>query len=101
MNEGHDAELRRLRMRAWRRGTREMDLILGPFADSALAALSDAERENFDRLLSENDHDLYQWLTARITPAGEAASGQGPDHYAALLDQIAAFAVDRLRATGT
>jgi antitoxin CptB len=101
MSEARDAELRRLRMRAWRRGTREMDLILGPFADNALASLSEAERKSFDRLLSENDHDLYRWVTARIAPAGESASEQGPDHYAALLDKISAFVVARMRATGT
>ena len=93
-------ELRRLRMRAWRRGTREMDLILGPFADDRIAALSDAERARFDRLLSENDHDLYQWITARIGP-GDGAPPRAPDEYTGLLDQVARHAAQRLRPAGS
>ena len=57
--------LRRLRIRSWRRGTREMDLILGRFADTGLDALAPAELEVFDSLLSENDHDLYLWIAGR------------------------------------
>ncbi|NBB97072.1 MAG: succinate dehydrogenase assembly factor 2 [Alphaproteobacteria bacterium] len=51
-------------MRSWRRGMKEMDLILGPFADTALAALSDADLDAYESLLSENDQDLYLWVTA-------------------------------------
>ena len=90
------ADLRRLRMRSWRRGIKEMDLILGPFADDGLVDLSQDERGLFDRLLSENDHDLYQWVTARIA-AGEGA--RGPADYDALLDRIAEHAARRLRPT--
>lgn len=59
-----EARLKRLRMRSWRRGMKEMDLILGPFADTALAALSDAELDAYESLLAENDQDLYLWVTA-------------------------------------
>lgn len=55
--------LRRLRYRAWHRGTREMDLILGPFADARLAALSPEELDRFEVLLDEMDTDLLDWLT--------------------------------------
>ncbi len=91
------AELRRLRMRAWRRGTREMDLILGPFADAQLAELSEADLALFDRLLAENDHDLYQWVTARLAHDDDATAQRGPGDYAGLLGRIAAHAGDRLR----
>jgi len=92
--------LKRLRMRAWRRGTKEMDLILGPFADAVLADLDAPLRSQFDALLAENDHDLYQWLTARIGKAsGQAGSGpvagSGPAAYGALLDRIAIHATGR------
>jgi antitoxin CptB len=55
--------LRRLRYRAWHRGTREMDLILGPFADARLAALTPGELDRFEVLLDEMDTDLLDWLT--------------------------------------
>lgn len=90
--------LKRLRMRAWRRGIKEMDLILGPWADAQAEALSDAEVELTEALLGENDHDLYQWVTARIG----TASGQprGPQAYGALLDAVAAHAAARLAPKG-
>ena len=50
--------LRRLRMRSWRRGMKEMDLILGHFSDDELAGLSGAELDAYEALLSENDQDL-------------------------------------------
>jgi antitoxin CptB len=53
---------RRLRMRSWRRGIREMDLILGPFADGNLPAMSMSTIAAYERALSENDHDLYRWV---------------------------------------
>jgi antitoxin CptB len=87
--------MRRRRLRAWRRGTREMDLILGPFADACLEALPWAELDLFDRLLAENDHDLYQWITARLE-AGASAQAHGPDDYGALLDRITEHAGSRL-----
>jgi antitoxin CptB len=73
-SEPADQRLRRLRMRSWRRGTREMDLILGPFADRALAALTPAETDAYEALIAENDQDLYAWVTgATACPARHAA----------------------------
>ena len=64
------ARLKRLRVRSWRRGTREMDLILGGFADATLQALDRRSLEAFDILLSENDQDLYQWVAGQcMVPA--------------------------------
>ena len=63
MTTATEARLRRLAMRSWRRGTREMDLILGPFADARLATLDPASLDAFESLLSENDHDLYAWVS--------------------------------------
>ena len=40
MGETAEARLKRMAMRSWRRGTKEMDLVLGPFADAHLAGLS-------------------------------------------------------------
>ena len=52
-------------MRCWRRGTREMDLILGPFADAALADMDAPTLDALEALLEENDQDLYAWVTGR------------------------------------
>ena len=60
--ETPENRLRRLRVRSWHRGIREMDLILGRFADARLDGLSPGLLEAFDMLLSENDHDLYRWI---------------------------------------
>jgi antitoxin CptB len=90
-----DDNLKRMRMRAWRRGTREMDLILGPYADACLSGLQPAELALFEDLLDENDHDLYAWITARIGPEAQAP---GPERFAAALERIALHAADRLRA---
>lgn len=78
-----DVRLKRLRIRSWRRGTKEMDLILGGFCDTELARLSEADIGLYEDLLSENDHDLYQWVTGRA---------QAPERFAALLERIVAHA---------
>ena len=62
MSEPHAVQ--RIRFRAWRRGFREADLILGPFADAHAPEMSDVELEDFERLLAEADHDIYAWIVA-------------------------------------
>lgn len=52
-----------LRFRAWRRGFREIDLILGGFADRYLAALDEAGVSAFEQLLEAPDQDVYAWIT--------------------------------------
>jgi antitoxin CptB len=68
MGEEDEIRLRRLRLRSWRRGTREMDLILGAFADAELPRLDAAELDIYESLLSENDHDLYGWIAGNANP---------------------------------
>jgi antitoxin CptB len=57
-----ETRLKRVRFRAWRRGFREADLILGPFADAHAASMSEADLDRFELLLEQNDHDLYAWI---------------------------------------
>jgi antitoxin CptB len=57
-----EARVNRARFRAWRRGFREADLILGPFADRYAAAMTPEQLDRFERLLSQPDHDLYAWI---------------------------------------
>jgi len=77
--EEPQTRIKRLRMRSWRRGMREMDLILGPFADSRLATLDADALALYEALLDESDGELLAWVS------GQAPA---PERYAALLAQI-------------
>jgi antitoxin CptB len=68
---GLDDRRKRLLFRSWHRGTREMDLILGRFADAAIASLSDHELAEFERLIEVPDPDLYAALTGDQPVAAE------------------------------
>jgi antitoxin CptB len=65
---------RRLRFRSWHRGTREMDLLLGGFADSHLDAFTAAEMRDYETLLTREDPDLWDWITDRapVPPAEDS-----------------------------
>ncbi|HEY1926306.1 MAG TPA: succinate dehydrogenase assembly factor 2 [Caulobacteraceae bacterium] len=75
--------LNRIRFRAWRRGFREADLILGGFADACLPSLSEEDVARFERLLEQPDHDIYAWILGRA-PAPPAFDDE-------LLQRIRAF----------
>jgi antitoxin CptB len=63
---------RRIRFRAWHRGTREMDLVMGGFADAALSGLSETELDQFERLLDLPDPLVFAWLAGmEEVPAAE------------------------------
>ena len=65
-----EARLKKLKFRAWRRGFREADLILGPFADQHVQEMDGETLDAFERLLEVPDQDLYAWITDRTpTPA--------------------------------
>jgi len=70
-SEGLDARRRKLLFRSWHRGMREMDLILGSFADAEVDRLSADELDQYERLLEINDTDLLPWITGQNpVPAG-------------------------------
>jgi antitoxin CptB len=62
-SDGLDLRRRKLLFRCWHRGMREMDLIMGRFADSSLAELSDDELADLERLIELPDRDLLAWVT--------------------------------------
>lgn len=66
MTDG-ELEIRRrqLRYRSWHRGTRELDLVLGPFADAGLTALSAEQLDRYAALLENSDPDIFGWVTGR------------------------------------
>lgn len=83
MSETHENRLKRIRMRAWHRGTKEMDLILGRYTDDRLAGMTGAQLDHLEALMAENDQDLYQWVSGQVA---------APDGFAALIDEIAEHA---------
>jgi antitoxin CptB len=72
-SDGLDDRRKRLLFRCWHRGTREMDLILGRFADAEIATLSDDELAELERLIEAPDTDLYAALSGdRPLPGHDA-----------------------------
>lgn len=78
-----DVRRRRIKVRAWRRGMLETDLLLGRFADSEVHKLTEDELDVFDALLEAVDRDVFAWAT------GEAPVP--PEHDTPLFRRIVAF----------
>lgn len=65
-----DVRRRKALFRSWHRGIREMDLVLGRFADAEIDRLTDAELHDYELLMEAPDRDIFQWLTGETaTPA--------------------------------
>jgi antitoxin CptB len=82
-SSGLDDRRKRLLFRCWHRGTREMDLILGRFADAEIGNLSEQELAQLEQLMDVPDPDLYAALTGNMAPAPDYANG--------LFDRIKSF----------
>ena len=81
-----DPRRRRILVRAWRRGIREMDLVIGGFADVEIATLSEAELDQLELLMAEEDADIFRWVT------GEADT---PERFqTALFDRMRSYVPD-------
>ena len=80
---GLDDRRKRLLFRCWHRGTREMDLILGRFADAQISDLTDDELSQLEQLIEVPDPDLYAALTGNAPLA--------PAYATDLFDRIKAF----------
>ena len=57
-----DTIRKKLLIRSWRRGTKELDLILGRFSDNNVGKFEMAELDLYERLLSNDDYVIYNWL---------------------------------------
>lgn len=64
----NDIRLKRLIYRSWHRGCKETDLVFGPFADAQLSALSPEMVDLYEKLLDEDDADVWAWLTGKAAP---------------------------------
>lgn len=71
MTENLETRRKRLRFRSWHRGTKELDLLLGRFADHALAGMSEAELDRFEALLEVPEPALYAWITGQAAPPAD------------------------------
>ena len=78
-----DTRRKRLKFRAWRRGFREADLIVGPFVDNYAQNFDEAQLDELEALLEFPDQDLYEWIVEKTVEPPEA-SGE-------ILQQIRAF----------
>lgn len=75
--------LKRLLYQSWRRGTREMDLVLGRFADATIAGWTDREIDEMEALLAVPDVELWRWITGQ---------DEIPfNHRSAVLERVIAF----------
>ncbi|WP_417470774.1 succinate dehydrogenase assembly factor 2 [Maricaulis sp.] len=92
MTETLENRRKKLRIRAWRRGFKEADLILGRYADQMLEAMSETDIADFDRLLDQLDADIYSWV---IGTAPTPAEFDTP-----VMDRLKTFRVDRDAAFG-
>nr|WP_209282614.1 succinate dehydrogenase assembly factor 2 [Brevundimonas alba] len=83
--------LGRIGFRAWRRGFREADLVLGPFVDQVGPTLDDAELDSLEALLAQDDdHRLYAWIIGtEPTPT---------EHDTPVLAKIRAFMAEHVAA---
>ena len=78
-----DVRHRKLLFHAWHRGMREMDLILGQYADQYLPEFTDEQLDEFEQLLEVLDRDLLKWVT------GESPTPE--EHDTPLFRDIIAF----------
>lgn len=74
---------RKLAIRAWRRGMREVDILLGKYADYYIDKMDYGQLAHFEKLLKENDKDLLDWLVGKKCP---------PTHFTEILYDISTVA---------
>ena len=78
-----DDRRRKLRFRSWRRGFREMDILMGQFADAEIETMSEADLDEYERLLATPDWEVFAWLVG---------TKDVPQNYnSSVLDRLMAF----------
>ena len=74
MTDADEIRRKRLLFQSWHRGMKEMDLVLGNFAERYLAEFTPAQLDTYESLLAEEDADLWIWLTGRSPVPEDVAS---------------------------
>lgn len=82
---GADPDIRRkrIRVRAWRRGMREMDILMGGFVNARVDSLDEASLDELEALLDLPDDEVWRWLSGADAPPAQ--------HDTPLLRQIMDF----------
>lgn len=62
-NHAREVRIKKLQYRANHRGIKEMDIVIGGFANECLYEMSDADIDVFEVFISEQDRDLIVWVT--------------------------------------
>jgi antitoxin CptB len=70
-SEGLDDKRRRLLFRAWHRGIKEMDIVMGRFADAHIATFTDADMDALELLMTVPDQQMLAWLLGAEPPDPE------------------------------
>lgn len=65
--------LARLKFRAWHRGTREADYMIGCFFDHFHASWNEQEIDLFERMIEEEDVDIMGWALGTLSVPDEYA----------------------------
>ena len=80
--EQHEKVKKRLKIRSWRRGIRETDLLLGKFFDKTVNTLSLGELYCYERLLLEDDQNIFAWISRKE---------KVPDEFLLIIEKIIKF----------
>jgi antitoxin CptB len=89
-SEGLDERRRRLLFRSWHTGIREVDLVMGPFADARIAILSESELDAYEQLLAAPSPKLLSWVMGESAPDGV--------HDGAFFEQLRQFHLGKTKA---
>ena len=71
MTEDIELRRKRLRFRSTHRGTKELDLVFGAFAERHLDAMSAGQIARYEAILDADEYDIYRWLTAQAAIPSE------------------------------
>lgn len=91
--ENTENKRKRLIFRSWHRGTKEMDQILGSFANKYIAGFDNTELDLYEQMLENQDLDMYDWICGRAeVPA---------DKNSAILKKLLSYNYATERSTGS
>ncbi len=74
-NENTENMRRKLIFRSGHRGTKEMDLIMGSFAQKHVPGFSEGELALYEDILQISDPDLYDWITGKQQAPANVMNG--------------------------
>ena len=78
-----DDRRKKILFRAWHRGIKEMDIVLGNFADAHLKSMDEADLDILEHLMDAPDRELFKWISGEV---------ETPEHYRShVMDRIQAF----------